>query len=246
MISGVFLFLCILNSEGLFDLCSIKLPYYEKNTPLRSNRIPLVKREFYYDARLISGQYGTEFTNQEYGKIKKVISIWICLNPSQYCMDTINRYRITEENVVGDYKLETSDYDVMEVIIACLHDGEKERKHSEMIDMLFVLFSDKLNGEKKQRILEEEYKLKMTQEYKEVVDSMCNMSEVYERKANEKVENVEKQLVKQREEFDEKLAEEKRKTVLNMLEKNLDDDLIISCAGVTAELLEEIKTGIKG
>lgn len=75
---------------------------------------------------------------------------------------------------------------------------------------------------------------------------MCNMSEVYERKANEKVEKVEKQLVKQREEFDEKLAEEKRKTVLNMLEKNLDDDLIISCAGVTAELLEEIKTGIKG
>lgn len=158
-------------------------------------------------------------------------------------MDTINRYRITEENVVGDFKLETSDYDVMEVIIVCLHDGERERKHSEMIDMLSVLFSDKLNGEKKQRIREEEYKLKMTQEYKEVVDSMCNMSEVYERKANEKVE---KQLVKQREEFDEKLAEEKRRTVLNMLEKNLDDDLIISCAGVTPELLAEIKTGIKG
>ena len=38
---------------------------------------PLVKRGFYYDARLISGQYGTEFTGQEYGKIKKVISIWI-------------------------------------------------------------------------------------------------------------------------------------------------------------------------
>ena len=168
------------------------------------------------------------------------------MTSSQYCMDTINRYRITEENVVGDYKLETSDYDVMEVIIVCLHDGEKKRKHSKMIDMLSVLFSDKLNGEKKQKILKKDYKLKMTQEYKEVVDSMCNMSEVYERKANEKVEKVEKQLVKQREEFDEKLAEEKRRTVLNMLGNNLEDDLIISCAGVTAELLEEIKTGIKG
>ena len=52
---------------------------------------PLVKRGFYYDARLISGQYGTEFTGQEYGKIKKVISIWICLNPSKQRMDTINR-----------------------------------------------------------------------------------------------------------------------------------------------------------
>ena len=44
----------------------------------------------------------------------------------------------------------------------------------------------------------------------------------------------------------QKYEEEKRKTVHNMLEKNLDDDLIISCTGVTAELLEEIKTGIKG
>ena len=112
--------------------------------------------------------------------------------------------------------------------------------------MLSVLFSDKLNGEKKQKILKKDYKLKMTQEYKEVVDSMCNMSEVYERKANEKVEKVEKQFVKQREEFDEKLAEGKRRTVLNMLGNNLEDDLIISCAGVTAELLEEIKAVIKG
>ena len=44
----------------------------------------------------------------------------------------------------------------------------------------------------------------------------------------------------------QKYEEEKRKTVHNMLEKNLDDDLIISCTGVTAELLEEIKTGIEG
>ncbi|MDO5150609.1 MAG: hypothetical protein Q4D76_14660 [Oscillospiraceae bacterium] len=216
---------------------------------------PLVKRGFYYDARLISGQYGTEFTNQEYGKIKKVISIWICLNPSQYCMDTINRYRITEENVVGNYKLETSDYDVMEVIIVCLHDGEKKRKHSKMIDMLSVLFSDKLNGEKKQKILKKDYKLKMTQEYKEVVNSMCYITDVYNRKLKEQQEEFDEKLVNQQEEFteklanqqeefDEKLAEEKRKTVLNMLENNLGDDLIISCTGVTLELLAEIKAGM--
>ena len=171
-------------------------------------------------------------------------------------MDTINRYRITEENVVGDYKLETSDYDVMEVIIVCLHDGEKKRKHSKMIDMLSVLFSDKLNGEKKQKILKKDYKLKMTQEYKEVVNSMCYITDVCNRKLKEQQEEFDEKLANQQEEFDEKLAnqqekfdeklaEEKRKTVLNMLADNLSDETVIRYTGITSEELAEIKAGIK-
>ena len=171
-------------------------------------------------------------------------------------MDTINRYRITEENVVGDFKLETSDYDVMEVIIVCLHDGEKKRKHSKMIDMLSVLFSDKLNGEKKQKILKKDYKLKMTQEYKEVVNSMCYITDVCNRKLKEQQEEFDEKLANQQEEFDEKLAsqqekfdeklaEEKRKTVLNMLADNLSDETVIRYTGITSEELAEIKAGIK-
>ena len=226
---------------------------------------PLVKRGFYYDARLISGQYGTEFTGQEYGKIKKVISIWICLNPSKQRMDTINRYRITEENVVGNVRLNPSDYDVMEVIMVCLHDDVNGRKHSEMIDMLSVLFSDKLNGDRKQKILEKDYSLEMTQEYKEVVNSMCNMSDVFERKMNEKLneklnerladqqKEYDKKLADQQEEYDKKLAdqqkefaEEKRKTVLNMLADNLSDENIIRYTGINSEDLAEIKASNKG
>ena len=230
---------------------------------------PLVKRGFYYDARLISGQYGTEFTGQEYGKIKKVISIWICLNPSKQRMDTINRYRITEENVVGNVRLNPSDYDVMEVIMVCLHDDVNGRKHSEMIDMLSVLFSDKLNGDRKQKILEKDYSLEMTQEYKEVVNSMCNMSDVFERKMNEKLneklkerlaeqqkeydkkladqqEEYDKKFADQQEEYDKKFAEEKRKTVLNMLADNLSDENIIRYTGINSEDLAEIKASNKG
>ena len=219
---------------------------------------PLVKRGFYYDTRLIFGQYGTEFTGQEYGKIKKVISIWICLNPSRQRMDTINRYRITEENVVGNVRLNPSDYDVMEVIMVCLHDDVNGRKHSEMIDMLSVLFSDKLNGDRKQKILEKDYSLEMTQEYKEVVNSMCNMSDVFERKMNEKLneklkEKLNERLADQQKEYDKKLAdqqeefaEEKRKTVLNMLADNLSDENIIRYTGINSEDLAEIKAGNKG
>ncbi len=45
---------------------------------------PIVKRNLYYCCRLVSSQYGTEFTNSHYEKIKKVYSIFICMNPPNY------------------------------------------------------------------------------------------------------------------------------------------------------------------
>ena len=73
---------------------------------------------------------------------------------------------------------------------------------------------------------------------------MCYITDVCNRKLKEQQEEFDEKLANQQEEFDEKLAEEKRKTVLNMLERHLDDDLIISCTGVTPELLVEIKAGM--
>ena len=45
---------------------------------------PIVKRNLYYCCRLVSSQYGTDFTNSHYEKIKKVYSIFICMNPPNY------------------------------------------------------------------------------------------------------------------------------------------------------------------
>ena len=46
---------------------------------------------------VVSSQYGTEFTNSHYEKIKKVYSIFICMNPPNYRKSTINQYSIQEE-----------------------------------------------------------------------------------------------------------------------------------------------------
>lgn len=61
---------------------------------------PIIKRSIYYCSRLISAQYGTEFTDSHYEKIRKVYSIWICVNPPVYRKNTITRYMIQEENLV--------------------------------------------------------------------------------------------------------------------------------------------------
>ena len=47
---------------------------------------------------------GLEFVNSEYNKIKKVYSIWVCTNPPKTHKNTITRYKISEENVIGNVK----------------------------------------------------------------------------------------------------------------------------------------------
>ena len=63
---------------------------------------PLIKRAIYYCSRMISAQYGTEFTNSHYEKIKKVYSIWICMNPPKKRQNSITKYSITEEAVIRE------------------------------------------------------------------------------------------------------------------------------------------------
>ncbi len=65
---------------------------------------PLIKRGLYYCSRLISAQYGTEFAEGHYEDIKKVYSIWICMNPPKNRQNSITRYYIAEENIIGDVK----------------------------------------------------------------------------------------------------------------------------------------------
>ena len=62
---------------------------------------PLTKRAIYYCSRMISAQHGPIFTKSEYGKIRKVYSIWICTQPSDGFENTLTRYSIKPEQFAG-------------------------------------------------------------------------------------------------------------------------------------------------
>lgn len=85
---------------------------------------PLIKRSLYYCSRMISSQYGTVFTKSHYEKIKKVYSIWICVNPPKGRENTITGYSITEKNYVGNVKEQTKNYDLMTSVMICLGHSE--------------------------------------------------------------------------------------------------------------------------
>ncbi len=81
---------------------------------------PLTKRAIYYCSRMISVQHGPIFTKSEYGKIRKVYSIWICTQPSDGFENTLTRYSIKPEQLIGEAQEETENYDLMSVVTICL------------------------------------------------------------------------------------------------------------------------------
>ena len=141
---------------------------------------PIVKRNLYYCCRLVSSQYGTEFTNSHYEKIKKVYSIFICMNPPNYRKNTINQYSIQEESLIGEFGDNVEYYNLLTGIIICLGDADDER--SGILKLLEVLLSSERSTKVKKKILQEDFGIKMTQELESEVSEMCNLSEGVEQK----------------------------------------------------------------
>ena len=142
---------------------------------------PIIKRAIYYCSRMISSQYGTEFTNAHYEKIKKVYSIWICINPPKYRENSITKYSITEENLFGTVKEHQEHYDLITAIMICLGKPEKEQNH-ELLNLLDILFSTNANKQEKKTILETEFNIPMTQQIENEVNIMYNLSDGVERR----------------------------------------------------------------
>lgn len=103
---------------------------------------PLVKRAIYYCGRMITAQNGTEFVHSEYQKIKKVVSIWVCMAPPNERKNSITRYHLTEENLIGNVKESVRNYDLIDVVMVCLG-GEDRENYDGVLKLLDVLLSPK-------------------------------------------------------------------------------------------------------
>ena len=145
---------------------------------------PLIKRGIYYCSRMISAQYGTEFTNSHYENIKKVYSIWICMNPPKSRENSITRYYIAEENLAGSVKERKADYDLMAAVMICL--GKETDSGTDLLKLLNVLLSTETGSQDKCQILEEDFHIRMTQTLESEVSLMCNLSKGVEEKGIEK------------------------------------------------------------
>lgn len=146
---------------------------------------PLIKRGIYYCSRMISAQYGTEFVHSQYQKIKKVYSIWVCMAPPEERRNSITRYRLVEENLVGTVKERVRNYDLLSVIMLCLG-GADEENYNGVLKLLDILLSSEAGEAEKKRILQDDFNIPMTQTLETEVQVMCNLSQGVLEKGMEK------------------------------------------------------------
>lgn len=144
----------------------------------------LVTRELFYCARMLSAQMDTEFTADNYNDIKKVYSIWICMNSPDYLADTIVRYSIKPESVAGEGK-GNQRYDLMTAVMIYLNAKSHQNKETLLHGLLGTIFSEKLNFQEKETILNQDYNIETTRTVKEGMSKMCNLSDAIEERGIE-------------------------------------------------------------
>lgn len=147
----------------------------------------LVTRGIFYASRLLSSQLNTEFTLSGYNNIKKVYSIWICIDCPQYAVNTVTRYHITQENLIGHFPKDKARYDLLETIMICLSNNivpKNENLH--LHRLLGILLSPVLKVNDKKSALSEEFNIPMTIKMERIVADMCNLSDLIVEKSWQK------------------------------------------------------------
>lgn len=141
---------------------------------------PLTKRAIYYCSRMISAQHGPIFKKSEYGKIRKVYSIWVCIKPSDEFQNTLTRYSIRPEHrpehLIGNTAEKLENYDLMSVVTICLGKSDSEN-YTGILKFLDVLLSSSRAATEKKKILEEEFGIAMSEKLEKEVLIMCNLSQ---------------------------------------------------------------------
>lgn len=135
----------------------------------------LGNRIVFYLSRMISAQKLTEFYHSDYDNLKKVRSIWICMDGDDEAF--IEEISLDNKRILGNKPM-LIGADLMKAVIIHIRGqvGKSDSKNP-LIFMLEILFSE-LSVQEKKHILSEECGFIMTVELEGRIQAMCNISEV--------------------------------------------------------------------
>ncbi len=198
----------------------------------------LENRILFYLSRMISAQKQTEFFHSDYDSIKRVRSIWICLNDEEDG-DSIEEISLARKDIFGKRKNPYST-DLMKGIIVNIRNRENvEGSQNVLISMLENLLLQN-DIEKKKRILTEQYGMIMTTELEGRIQTMCNLSENIKEKGIE--EGIEKGIEKGiKKGIEEGIEKERLNAIGRMLKVNVPKEQILSF-GYTEEEFAKVES----
>lgn len=134
----------------------------------------ILNRAVFYVCRLVSSQKERDFTNTNYDDIKRVYSIWVCMNEKENSMSHI---RLCKEDLLGSRQW-AGRLDLLNIILIGLSDHlpDHDTEHA-LHRLLGALFSTELSVHEKLNIIESEYDIPTTGKISEGVNTMCNLSQ---------------------------------------------------------------------
>ena len=103
-------------------------------------------------------------------------SIWVCTHPTKEFQNTLIRYSIRPEQLIGNAVEKSENYDLMSVVAICLGEPGTEN-YTGIVKFMDVLLSSSRAATEKKKILEEEFGVAMNEELEREVLVMCNLSQ---------------------------------------------------------------------
>ena len=120
-----------------------------------------------------------DFENSSYDDIKRVYSIWICMNMKE---NTMSYVHLTKEDLIGSYEWK-GNLDLLNIIMIGL--AKKLPEHDETYELhrlLGALLSQDLTVDEKLNIIGNEYDIPIEENFRKDVSVMCNLSQGIEEK----------------------------------------------------------------
>ena len=144
----------------------------------------ILNRAIFYVSRLISSQKERDFVNTNYDDIKQVFSIWICMNMDD---NSLSHIHLTKDEMLKPCTWK-GNLDLLNIVLIGITNEipEHDEKY-EMHRLIGALLSSELKEQEKLDIIEHEYNIPISQEFREDVSIMCNLSQGIEDKAIAKI-----------------------------------------------------------
>lgn len=166
-----------LSTEDIIVMLHIDFEVQNDYTP-SNPKYPITKRAVYYVARELSAQLGVVTDTTDYDELEKVYSIWICNeNVPVGLKNSISRYYVAREDVVGECREPIEYHDLMEIIIFRRDEVPLE---DTIFEYLEGVFTGNIEAVGKYVDMED------NREVKEALKTMCGLGESIENKALEK------------------------------------------------------------
>ena len=178
----------------------------------------ILNRAVFYVSRLVSSQKERDFVKTNYNDIKRVFSIWICMNMDENSMAYVH---LVKEDLLGAYPWK-GGLDLLNIVLIGIANEIPEHDDKyELHRLLSTLLSMGMSVDEKLGIIEKEYNISVDDRIREDVSAMCNLSQGIREKATD---------------------EANAKVIINMRKKGYTSEQI---AEIVEKSIEEVEAVIK-